>query len=135
MGGREKYPEVRGACLNKLAIIPKKLVFYPSKPHVMALTLSANARKTFFHRAKDNSMEGAYIPNKALLVVDKSARPDNGSIVVAEINGERLVRRMHRNGDACVLHPENQSYAPLVVKESMQMTVLGVVTAIILEPF
>jgi DNA polymerase V len=101
----------------------------------MSLTLSANATKTFFFRVKDNSMEGAYMPNKALLVVDKSSTPCNGSIIVADVNGERLVRRMHRNGDAYVLHPENTMYPSLVVREGMQMNVLGVVTAIILEPF
>lgn len=101
----------------------------------MALTLTANVTKTFFHRAKDNSMEGAHIPNSALLVVDKSTTPYSGSIVVAEVNGERLVRRMHRSGEAYVLHPENTMYPSVVVKEGMHITVLGVVTAIILEPF
>ena len=101
----------------------------------MALTLTANATKTFFHRAKDNSMEGAHIPNSALLVVDKKAVPLSGSIIVAEVNGERLVRRMHRSGEAYVLHPENTMYPSLIVKEGMQLNVLGVVTAIILEPF
>jgi DNA polymerase V len=101
----------------------------------MALTLTANATKTFFHRAKDNSMEGAHIPNSALLVVDKVIVPHSGSIIVADVNGERLVRRMHRNGEACVLHPENTMYPSVIVKEGMQMIVLGVVTAIILEPF
>ena len=101
----------------------------------MALTLTANATKTFFHRTKDNSMEGAHIPNSALLVVDKLAVPLSGSIIVAEVNGERLVRRMHRSGEAYVLHPENSMYPSLIVKEGMQLHVLGVVTAIILEPF
>jgi len=51
------------------------------------------------------------------------------------VNGERLVRRMHRSGEAYVLHPENTMYPSLIVKEGMQLNVLGVVTAIILEPF
>jgi len=93
-----------------------------------------NPSTTFYHQVTGDSMSQAHIPDGALLVLDRSLRPTNGDIVLADLEGERLVRRLVRTSRVLVLHPENPSYRPLVVTPRMQITILGVVLAILIEP-
>lgn len=87
---------------------------------------------TFYFRVKGDSMRNAYIPDGALLVVDRSIKVSSGMIVVAVINGEFTVRRLIHTQKAWVLHPENPAYKPLMVTEDMEMQVWGVVTSVVI---
>ena len=73
-------------------------------------------------------MEGAGIFSGDILVVDRSVEPKVGKIVVAAINGELVVKRIGRQGNALVLLSENEAYSPIVVGESEDCFVWGVVT-------
>ena len=86
---------------------------------------------TFIIRVKGDSMTGAFIPPEALLVVDKSAKPASGKIIVAHINGEFTVKRLVKTPKGLVLHAENPAYKPMTITEEMGFTVWGVVTWII----
>jgi DNA polymerase V len=90
---------------------------------------------TFYFRVKGDSMNGANIPDGALLVVDRSLRPVSGHIVVGVLDGEFTVRRIVRTPRAFVLHPENPAYKPLVLTSEMTWQVWGVVTASIVQSF
>ena len=52
-------------------------------------------------------MLGAGISDGDILVVDRSLSPDNGSIIIAAINGEFTVKRLKLNGKKVFLMPEN----------------------------
>lgn len=55
--------------------------------------LIRNPVSTFFFAVEGDSMEGAEIFDGDILVVDKSIRPRHGHIVIAFVDGERLVKR------------------------------------------
>lgn len=90
--------------------------------------LVKNPSSTFFVRVKGDSMEGAGIFSGDVLVVDRSVDAVVGKIVVAAINGELVVKRIGRQDGALVLLSENTAYAPIVVGESEDCYVWGVVT-------
>ena len=52
-------------------------------------------------------MQGAEIFDGDILVVDRSIRARHGHIVIAFINGERLVKRLYRRGGRVALVAEN----------------------------
>lgn len=89
---------------------------------------------TFLIRVKGDSMMNAFIPDGALLVVDRSVKAVNGKIVVAVLNGEFTVKRLVKTPRAWVLHAENPLYKPIVLTEEMDFTVWGVVTRVIIDP-
>jgi DNA polymerase V len=96
--------------------------------------LIPNPNSTFVVSCKGDSMINAFIPPKATLVVDKSIVPENGSIVVAVLNGEFTVKYLRKNKYKCWLVPANSKYRELEITEEMNMQVWGVVTNIIINP-
>ena len=72
-------------------------------------------------------MQGAEIFEGDILVVDRSVRARHGHIVVAFVNGERLVKRLHRRAGRVALVAENSSYPTLEIQEGMELEVWGVV--------
>ena len=50
---------------------------------------------TFFLRVKGNSMIGAGIHDGDLLVVDRSLEANHGRVVIAVLDGELTVKRLH----------------------------------------
>lgn len=89
--------------------------------------LIRNPVSTFFFPVEGDSMEGAEIFEGDVLVVDKSVDAQHGHIVVAFVNGERLVKRLYCRNDKVALIAENPKYPPLVIKEGVELTVWGVV--------
>jgi DNA polymerase V len=90
--------------------------------------LVRNPVATFFFPVEGRSMEGAEIFAGDILVVDRSIRPRHGHIVVAFLNGERLVKRLHQRGGRVALLAENSDFAPLEISEDLELVVWGVVT-------
>ncbi|MEO8148543.1 MAG: translesion error-prone DNA polymerase V autoproteolytic subunit [Bacteroidia bacterium] len=89
---------------------------------------------TFFIKVEGKSMINAFIPNKALLVVDKSITAKNNDIVVAVINGEFTVKKFVINKKGYWLMPANDDYKPIEISEEMNFLIWGVVTKIIIDP-
>lgn len=80
---------------------------------------------TFLARASGDSMTRAGILNGALLVVDKSLTPKDGSIVIAAINGEltcKILDITHR-----MLRAANPSYPSIALDDEMDLLIEGVV--------
>lgn len=88
---------------------------------------------TFYVRAEGDSMIGANIPPNALLVVDRSLKAKNGSIVVAVVNGEFTVKRLEKGLNRMRLLPENPKFRPIEITGEMQCEVWGVVKAIVID--
>ena len=89
--------------------------------------LIRNAVSTFFFPVQGDSMQGAEIFDGDILVVDKSVEVQHGHIVVAFVNGERLVKRLHKRGKRVALIAENPAYPAIDVTHEMEVVVWGVV--------
>ena len=89
--------------------------------------LVRNPVSTFFFPVVGDSMQGAEIFDGDILVVDRSVRARHGHIVVAFVNGVRLVKRLHRRAGRVALVAENPSYPTLEIQEGMEVEVWGVV--------
>ncbi|MEM6838644.1 MAG: translesion error-prone DNA polymerase V autoproteolytic subunit [Cyanobacteria bacterium P01_C01_bin.120] len=83
---------------------------------------------TFFVRVIGDSMTGVGIYPNDLLIVDRAVDPISGSIVIAVINGDLTVKRLHQGGDRVALLPENPAYQPIEITPAMTFEIWGVVT-------
>jgi DNA polymerase V len=86
---------------------------------------------TFFIRVVGDSMTGAGIQSGDVLVVDRSERPKDGTVVVAAVNGELVVKRLRRGKEGMGLLSENPDYGPVPVDEGTEVKVWGVVKHVI----
>ncbi|RDC64296.1 LexA family protein [Adhaeribacter pallidiroseus] len=82
---------------------------------------------TFFVEVSGDSMQNAGIYNKDIIVVDKSLRAVHGNIVLALVQGEFTVKRLHYVGERLFLRPENEKYQLLEITSEMDFVVWGVV--------
>ncbi len=82
---------------------------------------------TFFVRVEGDSMEGAGIFSGDVLVVDRAVDPTDGKIVLAAVNGELVVKRLHKQGGTHVLLSENDAYAPIAIGDGEECYIWGVV--------
>lgn len=82
---------------------------------------------TFFVRVEGDSMEGAGIFSGDVLVVDRSLTARDGSIVVAAVFGEMVVKRLKAQGTTHILASENEAYEPIAVTGNDDCFIWGVV--------
>lgn len=77
-------------------------------------------------------MINAGIYENDILIVDRSLPPAHGKIVIAAIDGQLTVKRLHKkpNGQF-VLMPENPDYPPIEISEENETYIWGVVTNVI----
>jgi DNA polymerase V len=86
---------------------------------------------TFFIRAEGYSMINAGISPGDLLVVDRSLDPSHGKIVIAMVENNFLVKKLHFKDGKCMLLSENPNYKPIIINEFDETIIWGVVTSII----
>jgi DNA polymerase V len=82
---------------------------------------------TYFLRVKGFSMIGAGIHDGDLLVVDRALKPASGDIVIAVVNGELTLKRLHIDAGKVWLLPENPDFKPLEITEEIGLHIWGVV--------
>jgi len=87
-----------------------------------------NAVSTFFVRSAGDCMRDAGIYNGDILSVDRSKEAQHGSIVIAFVNGERVVRYLRTRDGPIRLEPANPNYSAIIITDDMQFEVWGVVT-------
>ncbi|MCK1966877.1 hypothetical protein MT962_000664 [Franconibacter sp. IITDAS19] len=86
---------------------------------------------TYFLRSS-NSYWNAGILNGALLVVDMSVKPCDGSIVVCAYEGELVLRRLKLISRRCLQNIDHPNFSwPLPVEDDDTRQVYGVVTYVI----
>lgn len=90
--------------------------------------LIRNKEATFVFRVKGDSMIGIGIYEDDKLLIDRSIEPQHGNVVLAVLNHEFTVKRLHRRGGVIKLVPENPRYPTIVVKEEEEFSIWGVVT-------
>ena len=84
----------------------------------------------FALRVRGDSMIGAGILDGDKVVVRPQPDADNGEIVVALLEDEATVKRLHREKDEVWLLPENPAYSPI---DGRNASILGKVKAVIRE--
>lgn len=89
--------------------------------------LIRNPVSTFFFPVQGDSMEGAEIFDGDILVVDRSIKARHGHIVIAFVDGERLVKRLDNRGGRVALVAENPRYPALELSGDMELVIWGVV--------
>lgn len=87
----------------------------------------------FLLQVKGDSMEGMGILDGDLVIVEPAEVDDleNGEIVAARLDNESTVKRYFAKDGKVVLEPANTNYAPILVHEHEDFTVLGRVTGLI----
>jgi DNA polymerase V len=90
--------------------------------------LIRNKEATFIFRVKGDSMVGIGIYEGDELLVDRSIEAGHGNIVLAVLNNEFTVKRLHRRGGVVKLVAENPLYPPIVLKDGQELLIWGVVT-------
>ncbi len=88
---------------------------------------------TFFVRVKGDSMINAGIFSGDVLVVDKALDATNGSIVIAVIDGDLTVKRLHKKAGQVQLVPENDNFPIINITSEMSFQIWGVVKTVIRE--
>jgi DNA polymerase V len=88
----------------------------------------SNPSSTFFVRVSGDSMEGAKIFDSDVLVVDRSLNPKSGSVVVAAVYGELVVKKLLKTKSGMSLVSEQDGYEPIQINEAEGCHVWGVVT-------
>lgn len=94
----------------------------------------SNPPATFFFDVKGNSMEGAGIFEGDTVIVDRAIKPKSSSIVIAEVDGELMVKRLYKRGNVVKLLSEHPEHAPIVFVEGQELIIFGVVTYAIHQP-
>ena len=82
---------------------------------------------TFFVRVDGDSMINAGIHDNDILIVDRSLKPSHGKIVIAVVDGQMTVKRLHKRSGKLILMPENNHFKPIEITESMTLEIWGVV--------
>lgn len=90
--------------------------------------LVRNAPATFFVQVEGNSMDGAGIHSGDMLVVDRSIPAQDGHVVIAFVDGERLVKTLRLKGNRGWLIASHPDYPPLEISDRQQADIWGVVT-------
>lgn len=86
---------------------------------------------TFILRVAGDAMSGAGISDGDELIVDRAAVPQDGSVVVAVVDGELLVRRLllgTRDGVRTVALATEDGAAPVPLEDPDRLQVWGVAT-------
>jgi len=91
--------------------------------------LIRNHDATFLLKVSGDSMSGAGILPGDMVIVDKGRNPENGDIVIAEVDGEWTMKYLKKRGDNVMLLPANPAYRP--IKPRHELKIAGVVTAVV----
>ena len=81
------------------------------------LSKSALTSNTYMLKVKGESMINVGIYNGDYIIISKQNTANNGEIVVALIDNEATVKTFYKEKDHIRLQPENDTMAPIIVKE------------------
>lgn len=93
--------------------------------------LVSRPSSTFCVRVIGESMQDANIHTGDILVVDKALNAKSGTIVVAILNGEFVVKRLVVEGKKYMLVPENPSFKTIHINSDDDFEIWGIVTYVI----
>ena len=96
--------------------------------------LGCKRPECFLVRADGDSMVPTIFKND-LLIVDRSLKPRNNSIIICYLEGEFIVKRVYYQGSQVKLSSDNKAYKDIFIRDSSldDFIVWGVVSHIIHE--
>lgn len=94
----------------------------------IAKYLVKRPKATFFMRVTGDSMVGAGIHDGDMIVIDRADQVKDGSIVVARLNDEFVVKRFRLIDGRPWLCSANEAYEPIEVTEDTNFEIWGRVT-------
>lgn len=119
-------------------IVCKTPAGFPSPAQDMAVNridigeiLVKHPTSTFYLCVKGHSMKEAGIDDGDHLIVDRSLTAKHNSIVIAEIDGDVTVKRLHKKNGVIRLKAANLTYPDIVPVPGQEWMIWGVVTHVI----
>ncbi|HTL47780.1 MAG TPA: transcriptional repressor LexA [Verrucomicrobiae bacterium] len=91
----------------------------------------AAVKNSFLLRVRGDSMTGAHILDRDLVVVRPQKVCENGEIAVCLVEGEATVKRFYRRAAHIELKAENPAYQPILVKPQQKFSLVGKVCGVI----
>ena len=131
--GREEEVNVPFLSLRVPAGSPCPTDQYIEESINLNKVLIKKPQATFCIRVIGDSMIDAGINEDDILIVDSSLEAIHNKIVVAAVDGELTVKRLHYKENKVMLCPENVRYSPIQL-ENKDLNVWGVVTFVIHQP-
>jgi repressor LexA len=90
---------------------------------------------TFALKVSGDSMIDEGILDGDHIIIEERPQPDNGDMVVADIEGEATVKRFYRESDGQIrLQPANPKYEPIMVRDR-PIEIRGVVVGVMRKYF
>lgn len=86
---------------------------------------------TFVLRVSGSSMINAGIWDGDELIVDRALPPQDGKVVIAVVDGELTVKRLHIHPKGVRLCAANPDYPDLEIAEGQELQIWGVVTRVL----
>ena len=99
------------------------------KRHDLNELLITHPLATFFWQVSGQSMHEAGIDDGDILVVNRALTPVHGHIVVAQVDGDFTVKKLHNRAGKIKLVPANPTFPELIFKDGQQLIICGVVTS------
>lgn len=120
-------------CGAVLAGFPSPATDYIEEDIDLKKYLQPNPSSVYLARVKGDSMINAHIPSGSLVVIDKSVKPHNNSIVIASLQGENVIKHFIKTHAGIFLAPDNPAYKPIRITPDMDFSIWGVVTHVIID--
>ena len=76
-------------------------------------------------------MIGAGILDGDYAVIRRQDHADNGTVVVASVDGQATLKTIFKKKNAVELHAANPKYEPLVLASTAQLRIEGVLTGVL----
>jgi len=96
----------------------------------LSVTGRPDTETLFALTVQGESMTGVGILPGDVVVVRRQEQADDGTVVVAMVDGEATVKRLRRRRGRVELHAENPDFAPIVPEQPGDVRVLGVVVEV-----
>lgn len=110
------FPTPNGGYIDSELDVNEFLVSHPSS--------------TYIYRVDGDSMIEAGIMPDDYVLVDSSMQPRNGDVVVAVVDGDYTVKKLHM-GPPPKLVPCNKDYQPIQIGEYTEVTIIGPVISVV----
>jgi repressor LexA len=91
--------------------------------------LIRNPEISFLLSVTGDSMIEAGIREKDLVIVEKNKEPQNGDIILAEVDGNWTMKYFRRRGKIVTLEAANSKYSPIIPRTDLRIA--GVITAVV----
>ena len=125
-------PSIRPLLLHKISAgFPSPAADYVEKGLDLNVFMVQHKEASFFFMVVGDSMSDIGIMDGDIVVVDRSVTPVHGHYVLAVIDGEYTLKRLHMQHGVIELHPENRAYAPIQLIDGQELQIWGVVTGVV----